>query len=54
MCASWLPAGLAFKLPEAEVNKLIASAKTKPLKYFEKGHENKAMQRLISPGMKRA
>ncbi len=41
MCASWSPAGLAFKLPEAKVNKLIARGKAKPLKYFEKGHVKK-------------
>ena len=27
ICASWSPAGLAFKLPEAEVESLIASGK---------------------------
>ncbi len=41
MCASWSPAGLAFKLPEPEVNKLIANGEAKPLKYFEKGHVKK-------------
>lgn len=38
MCASWSPVGLAFKLPEQEVNDLITLGKAKPLKYFAKGH----------------
>jgi TfoX/Sxy family transcriptional regulator of competence genes len=31
------PVGLAFKLPEKEVEKLIKSGYAKPLKYFPKG-----------------
>ena len=38
MCASWSPAGLAFKLPEKEVSDLIASGAANPLKYFARGH----------------
>jgi len=38
ICASWSPAGLAFKLPEKEVDKLISSGKAIPLKYFPKGN----------------
>ena len=50
MCASWSPAGLAFKLPELEVNKLIASGKAKPLQYFEKGHVKKGYAAFHFPG----
>ncbi len=32
ICASWSPVGLAFKLPEHEVEKLISSGKAKQLK----------------------
>lgn len=38
MCASWSPAGLAFKLPDQEANDLIGSGEAIPLKYFPKGH----------------
>ena len=38
ICASWSPGGLAFKLSEPEVNRLLSSRKAKPLRYFEKGH----------------
>ena len=41
ICASWSPVGLAFKLPEKEVARLISSGKAKPLKYFPKGHVKK-------------
>ena len=34
ICASLSPAGLAFKLPEKEVNDLITRGKAFPLKYF--------------------
>ena len=37
ICVSWSPVGLAFKLPEPEVSKLINSGKAKPLIYFSKG-----------------
>ncbi|MBL4582624.1 MAG: hypothetical protein JKY29_12475 [Gammaproteobacteria bacterium] len=38
ICVSWSPGGLAFKLSETEVNRLLSNGKAKPLKYFEKGH----------------
>jgi len=41
ICASWSPSGLAFKLPQPEVNKLIASGKARSLRYFDKGHVKK-------------
>ena len=41
ICASWSPVGLAFKLPEYEVNSLISCGEAKPLKYFPKGHVKK-------------
>lgn len=49
ICVSWSPAGLAFKLPEEEVNKLITSGKAKPLKYFTKGHVKKGYALFNSP-----
>ena len=41
ICASWSPVGLAFKLPDPEVHKLIDCGKAKPLKYFPNGHVKK-------------
>jgi len=41
ICVSWSPVGLAFKLPEHDVKKLIATGKAIPLKYFKKGHVKK-------------
>lgn len=41
ICASWSPAGLAFKLGIEESNKLIARGKAKPLQYFSAGHIKK-------------
>ena len=38
ICVSWSPGGLAFKLSELEVNRLLSSGKAKPLKYFKKGN----------------
>lgn len=52
ICASWSPAGLAFKLSEPEVNKLINSGKAKPLKYFPKGHVKKGYVLFENPSVK--
>jgi len=41
ICASWSPAGLAFKLSEKECIKLITNGKAIPLKYFAKGYVKK-------------
>lgn len=41
ICASWSPSGLAFKLPQQEVDNLINHGKAIPLKYFPKGHIKK-------------
>ena len=49
ICASWSPAGLAFKLPEKEVEKLITSGKAIPLKYFQKGHVKKGYALFENP-----
>lgn len=38
ICASWSPAGLAFKLPDEETERLIASGEAMPLRYFATGH----------------
>ena len=49
ICASWTPAGLAFKLPQAEVTQLIANGKAKPLRYFAKGHIKKGYVMFENP-----
>jgi len=49
ICASWSPVGLAFKLPEKEVEKLITSGKAIPLKYFAKGHVKKGYALFENP-----
>ena len=49
ICASWSPVGLAFKLPEPEVQKLINSGKAKPLKYFPRGHIKKGYALFGNP-----
>jgi len=49
ICASWSPAGLAFKLPDSEVRKLIKSGKAKPLKYFDKGKVKKGYALFDNP-----
>lgn len=41
ICASWSPVGLAFKLPDQEVENLISSGNAKSLKYFPNGHIKK-------------
>ncbi len=50
ICASWSPVGLAFKLPEHEVEKLISSGKAKQLKYFPNGHVKKGYALFENPG----
>lgn len=49
ICVSWSPGGLAFKLPESEVNNLLSSGKAKPLKYFEKGHVKEGYAMFENP-----
>ena len=49
LCISWSPRGLAFKLPSAEVDALIASGQAIPLKYFEKGHVKKGYAAFAEP-----
>ena len=49
ICASWSPVGLAFKLPEPEVHKLLNSGKAKPLKYFPNGHVKKGYALFENP-----
>jgi TfoX/Sxy family transcriptional regulator of competence genes len=51
MCASLSPVGLAFKLPEEEVTKLISSGKAIPLKYFPKGHIKKGYALFENPDL---
>lgn len=54
ICASWSPAGLAFKLEEQEASKLIKSGKAIPLKYFPKGHVKKGYALFDEPNDKKA
>jgi len=49
ICASWSPVGLAFKLPEREVAKLIDGGKAKLLEYFPKGHIKKGYALFENP-----
>lgn len=53
ICASWSPAGLAFKLEEKEENKLIKDGKAIPLKYFAKGHVKKGYALFAEPNKKK-
>jgi len=53
LCVSWSPGGLAFKLQEAEADKLISSGKAKPLKYFEKGHIKKGYAMFENPELQK-
>ena len=46
---SWSPAGLAFKLPEQDAEKLINAGKAIPLKYFAKGHVKKGYALFENP-----
>ena len=50
---SWSPVGLAFKLKESEVNKLIKSGKAKPLRYFPKGNIKKGYALFENPSLSR-
>ncbi len=52
ICASWSPSGLAFKLPENKVSKLIKEGKAIPLKYFQKGHVKKEYALFENPNEK--
>ena len=54
ICASWSPAGLAFKLPEVEVTKLINNGSAKPLKYFPKGHIKKGYALFEAPNLNKS
>ena len=49
ICASWSPAGLAFRLSDKETERLISSGKAKPLKYFAKGHIKKGYALFENP-----
>ena len=54
ICASWSPSGLAFKLPENKVRKLIKEGKAIPLKYFPKGHVKKGYALFENPNEKKS
>ena len=54
ICASWSPVGLAFKLNEQEVNRLIKNGKAIPLKYFPKGHVKKGYALFEEPHANKA
>jgi len=49
ICVSWSPVGLAFKLGEEEVSRLIESGAASPLKYFAKGHIKKGYALFENP-----
>ncbi|MEK6222143.1 MAG: TfoX/Sxy family protein [Chloroflexota bacterium] len=49
ICATWGPSGLAFKLPEAQVEQLIASGAAVPLQHFPKGHIKKGYACFENP-----
>ncbi len=51
ICATWSPVGLAFKLTEDEVGKLINSGRAKPLKYFSDGHIKKEYALFEAPDL---
>ena len=52
ICVSWSPVGLAFKLPDQEVNDLITLGKAKPLKYFTNGHTKNGYALFENPDEK--
>ena len=49
ICVSWSPVGLAFKLPDLEVESLISKGRAKPLKYFPNGHIKKGYALFENP-----
>jgi len=49
ICASWSPAGLAFKLSDQEVAGLISRGSAKPLQYFPNGYIKKGYALFESP-----
>ncbi len=51
--ATWSPVGLAFKLPQQDVETLIANGEAKPLKYFPKGHIKKGYALFEAPDLSR-
>ena len=53
ICASWTPVGLAFKLPQQEVDKLINSGKAIPLKYYPKGYIKRGYALFKNPNDKK-
>jgi len=53
ICVSWSPVGLAFKLSEIKVNKLISSGRAKELRYFPKGHVKKGYALFENPEVKK-
>jgi hypothetical protein len=50
ICVTWSPVGLAFKLSQSEVSKLIESGEAIPLKYFPKGNIKKGYALFENPG----
>ena len=50
ICVTWPPVGLAFKLPQSKVSKLIESGEAIPLKYFPKGNIKKGYALFENPG----
>jgi hypothetical protein len=54
LCVSWSPAGLAFKLPLAQVEQLINSGQAGALKYFDKGHVKKGYAVFAAPEQQNA
>jgi hypothetical protein len=51
LCVSLSPVGLAFKLPENEVEALINNGKAVPLKYFPRGHVKKGYALFEDPNL---
>ena len=51
ICASLSPVGLAFKLTDSEVTRLIEKGAAIPLKYFPKGHIKKGYALFENPDL---